>query len=136
MAMINKKKLAFFSFLFFIVFTIVGDSYIYYLDGKVFESDYRYETDIKDRNLKEEYVQDLKKYSDEFNLRIYVATTEVTSKNSATYTVYASDENKDYIKNRSFQRKTTPSSAPSLVGKETLFSKTSKTSRTFMKQTI
>ncbi|WP_152446084.1 hypothetical protein [Bacillus sp. THAF10] len=98
--MINKKKLAFFSFLFFIVFTIVGDSYIYYLDGKVFESDYRYETDIKDRNLKEEYVQDLKKYSDEFNLRIYVATTEVTSKNSATYTVYASDENKDYIKNR------------------------------------
>lgn len=98
--MINKKKLAFFSFLFFIVFTIIGDAYIYYLDGKVFESDFKYETDIKNRDLKQEYVHDLGKYSKEFDLKIYVISAEVTSRNSATYTVYSTDENKEYFKNR------------------------------------
>ncbi|KMJ59155.1 hypothetical protein AB685_08850 [Bacillus sp. LL01] len=107
--MINKKKLAFFSFLFFIIFTIVGDSYIYFLDGKVFESDFRYETDIKDRELKQEYVQDLGRYSEEFDLKIFVVTSDVTSKNSATYTIYSSDEDKEFFKNRILSNQDNPS---------------------------
>ncbi|MFS0783489.1 hypothetical protein [Bacillus sp. 1P06AnD] len=98
--MINKKKLAFFSLLFLIVFSIIGDAYIYYIDGKVFESDFKYETDIKNRDLKQEYVHDLKKYSKDFNLKIYVISSVVTSKKSAIYTVYSADENKEFFKNR------------------------------------
>ena len=103
--MINKKKLTFFSFLFLIVFSIIGDAYIYYIDGKVFESDFKYETDIKSRDLKQEYVHDLKKYSKDFDLKIYVISSVVTSKNSATYTVYSADENKEFFKNRILAKK-------------------------------
>jgi len=103
--MINKKKLAFFSFLFLIVLTIIGDAFIYYLDGKIFESSFKYETDIKNEDLKEEYVHDLEKYSKEFDLKIYVISSVVTSKNSATYTVYSTDENKEFFKNRILVKK-------------------------------
>ncbi|MDI3311906.1 MAG: hypothetical protein QJR05_10840 [Thermoanaerobacterium sp.] len=103
--MVNKKKLAFFSFLFLIVFTIIGDAYIYYIDGKVFESDFKYETDIKNEDLKQEYVHDLEKYSKDFDLKIYVISSVVTSKNSATYTVYSADENKEFFKNRILVKK-------------------------------
>lgn len=98
--MINKKKLVFFSFLFFIVFTIIGDAYIYYLDGKFFESDFKYSVDLKNKNLKHEYVRDLKKYSKKLNLKLYVVSMSVTSKNAATYTVYSLKENKDSFKKR------------------------------------
>lgn len=103
--MVNKKKLTFFSFLFFIVFTIIGDSYIYYIDGKVFESDFKYVTDIKNVDLKQEYVQDLEKYSKDFDLKIYVISSVITSKNSATYTVYSVDENKEFFKERILVKK-------------------------------
>ncbi|MBY6035060.1 hypothetical protein KUV80_00240 [Fictibacillus nanhaiensis] len=103
--MINKKKLTFFSFLFLIVFTIIGDAYIYYIDGKVFESDFKYQTDVKNKKLKQEYVRDLEKYSKDFDLKIYVISSDVTSKNSATYTVYASPNNKDFFKNRILTKK-------------------------------
>lgn len=79
--MVNKKKLAFFSLLFFIAFTIIGDAYIYYLDGKVFESDFKYTTDVKSEKLNREYIQDLDRLSKELNLKIYVVSSTVNSSN-------------------------------------------------------
>ncbi|MGY4111071.1 bacteriocin-associated integral membrane family protein [Aeribacillus pallidus] len=98
--MVNKKKLAFFSLLFFIAFTIIGDAYIYYLDGKVFESDFKYTTDVKSEKLNREYIQDLDRLSKELNLKIYVVSSTVNSSNSATYTIYSTKENKNYFKKR------------------------------------
>lgn len=98
--MIEKKKLAFFSFLFFVVFTIVGDAYIYFLDGEVFKSDFKYTVDIKEESLKQQYIQDLKKYSDQLDLKFCVATSDITSKNTANYNVYSFAEDKDFFKKR------------------------------------
>jgi putative ABC transport system permease protein len=98
--MVNKKKLAFFSLLFFIAFTIIGDAYIYYLDGKVFESDFKYTTDVKSEKLNREYIQDLDRLSKELNLKIYVVSSTVNSSNSATYTIYSTEEHKNYFKKR------------------------------------
>lgn len=61
--MVNPKKLVFFSLIFFIGFTIIGDTYIYFLDGKIAESDFKYTTGIKDEDLNQEYLHDLKKLS-------------------------------------------------------------------------
>jgi putative ABC transport system permease protein len=79
--MVNKQKLAFFSLLFFIAFTIIGDAYIYYVDGKVFESDFKYTTDVKSEKLNREYIQDLDRLSKELNLKIYVVSSTVNSSN-------------------------------------------------------
>ncbi|GAE94553.1 hypothetical protein JCM21714_3716 [Gracilibacillus boraciitolerans JCM 21714] len=98
--MVDKKKLAFFSFLFFIVFTIIGDAYIYFLDGKVNESDFKYKISGNSEELNREYLNDLEELSKELHLKIYLITSTVNSKNSATYTIYTTDENKDYFKNR------------------------------------
>lgn len=98
--MVNKKKLAFFSVLFFIVFTIIGDAYFYYLDGKIFESDFKYTTDVKSKDLNLEYIQDLEQLQKDLHLKIYVITSTINSHNSATFTVYSTDENKDFLKRR------------------------------------
>lgn len=98
--MLDKKKVAFFSFLFFLAFTIIGDAYIYFLDGKIDESDFKYTTSFKDDELGREYLNDLEKLSEELHLKIYVINSTVNSKNSSTYTVYSTDNNKDYVKSR------------------------------------
>lgn len=97
---VDKRKLSFFSLLFFLAFTVIGDAYIYFLDGKVNESDFKYTTSIKSDELKREYLSDLRGLSKKLNLKIFVVTSTVNSKNSATYTVYSTDEDKNFIKNR------------------------------------
>ena len=62
--MLDKKKVAFFSFLFFLAFTIIGDAYIYFLDGRIDESDFKYTTSFKDDELGREYLNDLEKISE------------------------------------------------------------------------
>ncbi|MCR6095613.1 hypothetical protein HXA31_10605 [Salipaludibacillus agaradhaerens] len=98
--MMNKKKLVFFSLLFFIGFTIIGDAYIYFLDGKLAESDFKYTTGIKDEALNQEYLHDLKQYGKELDLKIYVIESTVNSKNTASYIIYSTEENKDFFKKR------------------------------------
>lgn len=100
--MLDKKKFIFFSFLFFIVFTIIGDAYIYFLDSKIFESDFKFVKRIENEKSKQEYLNVLEKLSKEVNVKIYVVTSTVTSKNSATYTIFSSEENKDFLKKRIF----------------------------------
>src|SRR5690625_442611 len=112
--MVDKKKLTFFSFLFFIVFTIIGDAYIYFLDGKVNESDFKYTTSVKSEQLNREYLNDLEELGKELHLKIYMITSTVNSKNSATYTIYSTDENKDYLK-KSILAKNDVSSFNSLI---------------------
>ena len=103
--MINIKKLSFYSFLFILLFTVVGDSYIYYVDGETFESDFLYETDIDDKKLKREYLEELESFSKDNEIKIYIVSTDITSNNAATYTIYTTEKDKEYFKKRILVKK-------------------------------
>lgn len=103
--MVNIKKLSFYSFLFILLFTVVGDSYIYYVDGETFESDFLYETDIDDKKLKREYLEELESFSKDNEIKIYIVSTDITSNNAATYTIYTTEKDKEYFKKRILVKK-------------------------------
>ncbi len=95
-----KSKFLFFAFIFFVAFVITGDAYIYYLDGKVFESDFYYEVEIKDKNVRKEYVEELQTLEKTLGIRVVSGVSNVKGKNEAEYTLCTSEGNWEFLRER------------------------------------
>ena len=95
-----KSKLLFYTFVFFTAFVIIGDAYIYYIDGKTFESDFYYKVEFKNDSLQKEYAGELEKLEKALGIRVISSVSNVKGKNEAEYTIYSSKNNWKFIRER------------------------------------
>ncbi|WP_390410047.1 hypothetical protein [Lacticaseibacillus jixiensis] len=96
---LNWRKLTSLTILFWIVFIIIGDAYIFHLDGQANSSDYQFTAGVT-RQQESAYERDLAKQSRQLNLKVFVVDYEVTGKQSAKYTIYTFEENKRFMQQR------------------------------------
>ncbi|WP_261807344.1 hypothetical protein [Lapidilactobacillus luobeiensis] len=95
----NLKKFFLFTILFWAVFIIIGDAYIYYLDGQALSSDYTYQIGASAKHDRA-YQQELSRRSQQLDLKVYVVDHQVTGQRSAKYTIYTFKENQRFMQKR------------------------------------
>jgi hypothetical protein len=96
----HRAKFAFYSVVFFLLFVLLGDTYILFVDNKISSSDFVFQTTIEETEVEKEYIEKLEEYGTKLNLEIYGLSTNVKGKNNQSFTLFCNERTKGRLQKR------------------------------------